>query len=128
MGPRRRLQAVQIIGGALRMGGGGEYCPLVISQHREPQRDIGGMVFPNLRREAEVGAKERRAKLGNQFLAGVAFVACRLRPRSRARRLPCFVAWTASCANAEGQDSVQIPSRPSATRHVLLPFKLVGEY
>src|ERR1700676_514398 len=34
----------------------------------EPRRDIGGVIFPNLRSEGEIGAKERCAKLGNQFL------------------------------------------------------------
>jgi hypothetical protein len=33
------------------------------------------VVVTHLRRQAKVGAKERCSKLGNQFLAGIAFVA-----------------------------------------------------
>ena len=53
------LQAVQEIGCALRVGCGGEDRALVVFQDLDPRRDIGGVVFPNLRRKLEVGAKER---------------------------------------------------------------------
>ena len=38
------------------------------------------------------------AQLKSQFLEGVALVAQRLRPKSRSRRLPCFVQCVISCA------------------------------
>lgn len=42
---RRRLLAVQEIGGALRMGGCAEDGPLVVFQNREPVRDIGSVIL-----------------------------------------------------------------------------------
>lgn len=60
-----RLQAVEIFGGALCMGGGAEDGALVLLQHLEPVVDIGGMLITGFWRQAEVGAKERRAKLGD---------------------------------------------------------------
>jgi hypothetical protein len=66
---------VQVIHGALRVGGGAEYRPLVVLQHRDPRCDIGGVILLDFRRELEVGAKERRAKLGDKLLNGVAFIA-----------------------------------------------------
>jgi hypothetical protein len=70
-----RLQAVQIVRGTLRMGGCAEYRPLVVLQHRDPRRDIGGVILADFRREVEVGAEERCAKLGYKLLDGVAFIA-----------------------------------------------------
>ena len=70
-----RLQAVQIIDGALRVGGGGEDRALVFLQHLEPVPQIGGVVVSRLRRDAEVGAEESGSQLGNQFLAGVGVIA-----------------------------------------------------
>jgi hypothetical protein len=52
-----RLQAVQIIGGLLRMAGGGEDRALVVFQDFEPGRDIGGVVVAGFRRDAKIGAK-----------------------------------------------------------------------
>ena len=52
----RRLQAVEVIGGALGMGGSGEDGPLVVLEHLEPRGDIGGMVFTHFEGDAEVGA------------------------------------------------------------------------
>ena len=43
-----RLQGMQIIGGALRMRGGGEDQTLVVLQGLQPRRDIGGVIFANL--------------------------------------------------------------------------------
>ena len=56
-----RLQAVEIIGGLLRVAGGGEDRPLVVLQDREPRRDIGGVVVAGFRRDAKIGAEKRRA-------------------------------------------------------------------
>jgi hypothetical protein len=58
-----RLQAVQIIRGALRVSGGSEYRPLVVLQHHDPRRNVGGMILADFRRQVEVGAKEGGAKL-----------------------------------------------------------------
>jgi hypothetical protein len=51
-----RLQVVQIIGGALRMGGGAEDRPLVVLQHRDPRLDVGGVILADFRRDVEIGA------------------------------------------------------------------------
>jgi hypothetical protein len=42
-----RLQAVQIIRGALRMRGGTEYRPLVVLQYGDPRRNVGGVTVSN---------------------------------------------------------------------------------
>ena len=47
----------------------------VFGQDFEPMTDIVGMVFPDLRRDAEVGAKEGGAQFCNQLLAGIARIA-----------------------------------------------------
>lgn len=59
------LQAVQVVGGLLRMTGRGENRPLVLFQHLESHRDVGGMVLADLRGQSEIGAKERGPDLGN---------------------------------------------------------------
>src|SRR6202035_4703626 len=69
------LQAVQEIRRALRVRCRAEYRPLVVLQHLDPRRDIGGVVFANLRREFEVGTKESGTELGDKLLDGVAFIA-----------------------------------------------------
>jgi hypothetical protein len=51
-----RLQAVQIIGGLLRVAGGGEDRPLVVLQDFQPGRDIGGVVVAGFRRNAKISA------------------------------------------------------------------------
>ena len=58
----RGLQALQIIGSALRMCGSLKDGVLVFGQDFEPMADIVGMVFPDLRRDVEVGAQERGAQ------------------------------------------------------------------
>ena len=65
------LQAAQVIGGALRVGCCGEYRPLVFLQHRQPMPQIGGVVFPHFRRDAQFRAQESGSEFGNQFLAGI---------------------------------------------------------
>jgi hypothetical protein len=55
LGPLR-LQAVQIIRGALRMGGGAEDRPPVVLQHGYPRGDIGGVILADFRRDIEIGA------------------------------------------------------------------------
>jgi hypothetical protein len=63
-----RLQAVQEIRRALRMGRGAENGVLVLFQHLDPRRDIGGVIVPNLRRQVEVGGKKRGTELGDELL------------------------------------------------------------
>ena len=74
-GWRRGLQALQKIGSALRMCGGLKDGVIVFGKDFEPVADIVGMVFPDLRGEAEVGAKEGGAKLCDELLAGIARIA-----------------------------------------------------
>jgi hypothetical protein len=50
-----RLQAVRIIGGFLRVAGGGEDRPLVVFQDFEPGCNIGGVVVAGLRRDTKIG-------------------------------------------------------------------------
>ena len=71
----RGLQSVQVVGGTLRVGGNAENRALVLLQDLKPALNVGRMIGARLRRQCEVGAKKRRAKLGNQFFASVAFVA-----------------------------------------------------
>jgi hypothetical protein len=73
MAPSRRvglreggfLQVVQKIRRVLRMRCRAECCPLVVLQDLDSRRDTGGVVFANLRRKLEVGAKGGGATLGN---------------------------------------------------------------
>lgn len=76
----RRLQAVQEVGGALRMGRGPEDGPLVVLQDREPVGDVGCVILTGRQRQFEIGAQEGCAQLGHQFFFGIAFVAPCLAP------------------------------------------------
>jgi hypothetical protein len=69
---RLRLQAVEVIGGLLRVAGGAENGPLIPFQHGEPALNIGGVIFSGLRGNAKIGTQEGRANLGNEFLHCVA--------------------------------------------------------
>lgn len=96
-GPRRvnlLLQPVQKVGGTLRMGGGGENGALVVAQHVEPRRNIGGVVGARLGGDPEVGAEEGRTDLGDQFLGGGAGIAPALSPEipRQARGMPSSMA------------------------------------
>ena len=71
----RGLQALEEIGGALRMCRSLKDGVLVFSKDFEPVADIVGMVLPDLRGDAEVGAKEGGAKFCDELLAGIARVA-----------------------------------------------------
>jgi hypothetical protein len=71
---------VQEIHGALRVGGGGEDRPLVLTEDFEPAFDVGGVILANLGGQFEVGGEERRAEFGNQLFLGVAFIAPALAP------------------------------------------------
>jgi hypothetical protein len=65
-----RLQAVEIIGGLLRMAGGGEDRPLVVLQDFELGRDIGGVVVARLRRDPKIGTQEGCADFRDELLHG----------------------------------------------------------
>jgi hypothetical protein len=53
------LQAMQVIGGALRVRGGGEYRPVVALQHIEPGCEIGRVIVARLGGHAEIGTEKR---------------------------------------------------------------------
>jgi len=71
---------MEIIDGALRVGGRGEDRALVVVQDFRPGSDIGGVVLAVLKVQPEISAQERRAKLGNELFGSVAFVAEALAP------------------------------------------------
>lgn len=81
---------MQEIGGALRVRGGGEDRPLVVFERFEPGADVSGVILAMPGREVEIGAQERRTKLGDQFFHGVARVTEALAPEIplKARRVP----------------------------------------
>ena len=54
-GWRRGLQALQIIGSALSMCGSLKDGVIVFGKDVEPLADVVGMVFPDLRRDVDVG-------------------------------------------------------------------------
>ena len=51
---------------ALRMGGGGEYRPLVTLQDFQPTLDIGRMIAARFGLQGKIGTQERRAQLGHK--------------------------------------------------------------
>src|SRR5262245_51169171 len=65
------LESMQVVGGSLRVTGGGEDGALVGFQHLQPVVKIGRVVVTNLRRDAEISAQERAAQFGDQFFGGV---------------------------------------------------------
>ena len=52
------LQAMQIIGGALRVRGGGEDGAVIVLQHVEPGCVIGRVIVARLGRYAEIGREK----------------------------------------------------------------------
>ena len=75
-----RLQPVQIVHSPLRVAGSGEDEALVALQHRQPAGDVGGMVGPHLRRDAQIRTKKGAAQFRTQLLTRIAFVAVALPP------------------------------------------------
>lgn len=63
------------IHGLLGMRGGVKDRALIILQHGQPIRDIGGVVLAHLRCDTEIRAEERACELCYEFFAGIAFVA-----------------------------------------------------
>jgi len=66
--------------GPLGMCGGLNDGPPVVLEHLNPATDISGMIGAGVDGNAKIGGKERRAKLGDQFLAGITFIAPCLAP------------------------------------------------
>jgi hypothetical protein len=64
---------VDKFGGALCMGRGGEHCSVVSSQHFQPGRDMGRVIFARFQSKLQVGAQESGPEFGNQFLDRVTF-------------------------------------------------------
>ena len=62
--------------------------PLVVGQHLQPRLQIGRMIRPRLelRRDAEIGAEEATAELGDQFFARAFGPVLRVAERSRPTR------------------------------------------
>ena len=69
-----RLKAVQVVDGTLRECCGLEDCAGVVFERLQPGGDIGRVLLLDLGRDVEIGAKERRAQFGDEFLTGVALV------------------------------------------------------
>lgn len=59
-------------------------------QNFEPMIDVGGVFVTKLRRQFEVGGKERRVKFGDQFLHRVTFVTPTLPPKLAAKACRVF--------------------------------------
>ena len=83
------------------MGGCCEDGAVVVLEDFEPCGDIGGVVLARFLMQFEIGAQESGAKLGNEFLAAVAFVAPALAAEIALRRCGCFV--TSSSASFHGR-------------------------
>src|SRR5579862_7272405 len=62
-----RLQAMQKIRCALRVGGCREDGAFVLFRDGQPVTQIGGVVLADFRGNAEVGAKERGSQFRNEF-------------------------------------------------------------
>jgi len=75
-----RLQAMQEICRALRLGGSAEDRPFVVLQDFQPTLDVSGMVGTWLGRQFQIGTKERRSKFRDQLFASIAFIAPFLAP------------------------------------------------
>ena len=70
-----RLQAVQVVGGALRVTGGGEHEALVVPKHLQPRGNVSCVIRAHLGGNAKVGTEEGLAQLGDELLLGIALVA-----------------------------------------------------
>jgi len=66
---------VEVIHCSLGMSGCREDGTVIILENFQPSRDIGGIFFPRLLMQFEIGTQESRSQLGNQFFAAVTFVA-----------------------------------------------------
>ena len=71
----RRLELLQEVSGALRMGGGREDGAFVVLEDLEPVAEIGGVVLADIGSDAEIGTEEGGTEFRDEFLAGIAFIA-----------------------------------------------------
>ena len=69
-----RLETVQIIDGAVRVGSGLKNCAVVVLEHLKPSGYIGCVILLDLRCEFEISAKESGARFGDEFLASIALI------------------------------------------------------
>ncbi len=58
---RKRLAAIEECNGLRRLGGRREDCALVMAEHREPMREILGVIETRRAGNLKVGAEKRRA-------------------------------------------------------------------
>jgi hypothetical protein len=70
-----RLQAVQVISGALGVGSCSENGAFVALEHGRPMIEIAGVIVAELGREVEAGAEIGAAQLGHEFLGCVVLFA-----------------------------------------------------
>ena len=66
---------MQVIDGALGMGGSGKDRTLVRVQDFEPMREVGSVILARLGGDAKIRTEEGRTQFGYQFLAGVCVIA-----------------------------------------------------
>ena len=65
---------MQIVCGALCVGGGLEDGPLVAFENFKPAFDVGGVVRARLQGNLQIAGQECAAQLGDQFFSGIAFI------------------------------------------------------
>ena len=87
------LETMQKICCLLSVRSGGDDRPFVVLQDLEPALYVCRMIIARLRRQRQIGAKKGRAKFGDQFLAGVTFIAPLLASEFTIQpfRVPCPV-------------------------------------
>ena len=64
----------------LRVRCGGKDRAFVVLQHFKPRCEISGVILARFRRDPEISAEKRCAKLGDEFLGGVTGIAPTLAP------------------------------------------------
>jgi hypothetical protein len=91
---------VQVVDGALGMSTGGDQCTAIGGEDREPGGEVGGVIGSGGLIHTELGAPERRTKLGYEFFGP--YARSPNRPdRSRPTRSAWPVQWVCSCAEVE---------------------------
>ena len=69
------MQTVQVIGSALRVGGGGEDRPALALENAQPVAEALRVVVAHFRGDAEIGAQEGRSHFRNEFLRRIGAIA-----------------------------------------------------
>lgn len=75
LGSAALLQAIEVIGRALRVRRRAEDRALVVLKHFQPPLDVGCVIFRRLERKLEVCGDESAFQLGDELLKGIAFIA-----------------------------------------------------